>query len=205
MHKEYRKIRRSEKMEYCIAYDIEDENIIDFLPTDIDENIKQKILEAWNQEITREILKIISENQEMTAPKIKETIGHSASTLHENIKKLEDWGLIDTEMIYKGNKQRIIKAKVLCVTKNPKSKEKFKRFFQGLFIDSNKSKIVIKFLSKNPKKYFSLEEISAGTKIPTDEVEILLNNWDSQITRRFSDFLKKKPFEKKVLYKYIKY
>lgn len=189
-------------MKYCVSYDVEKENIIDFLPTDIDGVIKNKILEAWNQEITKEILKVVSEHREITAPKIRELIGHSASTLHENIKKLEDNELIETEMIYKGNKQKIIKAKILCITKNPKSKAKFQKFFQGLFIDSNKSKKITEFLSKNKNKFYSIEEISAKTKIPSDEIEIILNNWESQITRSFSDFLKEKPFEKKTLYRF---
>ena len=191
-------------MEYCIYYDKRNESIIDFLPTSLDSKVKQKITEVWNQEITREILKIISEEEEITAPKIKEKIGHSASTLHENIKKLEDLKLIKSEMSYKGNKKKIIKAKVLCVTKNPSYKEKFQRFFQGLFVDSKNSKKIIECLEKNPNKYLSIEEISLKTKIPVDEIEILLKNWESQITRSFSDFMKEKPFEKKTLYKFKK-
>lgn len=191
-------------MKYCVQYDVEKGNIIGFLPTDIEDSIKNKILEVWNQEITKEILKILSEKGELTAPKIREEIGHSASTLHENIKKLEDLKLIETQMIYKGNKQKIISPKILCVTKNPRSKERFQKFFQGLFTDSDKSKKIIEFLKKNPKNYFTIEEISAKTKIPADEIEIHLNNWESHITRSFSDFLKKKPFEKKVEYRYKK-
>jgi DNA-binding Lrp family transcriptional regulator len=191
-------------MEYCIYYDIENETIIDFFPNDIDNKIKQNITEAWSQEITKQILKVISEHGEITAPKIKEVIGHSASTLHENIKKLEDLKLIKTEMSYKGNKKKIIKPKILCVTKNPKSKENFQKFFQGLFIDSNNNKKIIECLSKNSNKYLSSEEISLKTKIPVDEIEIIMKNWESQITRSLSNFLKEKPFEKKILYKYKK-
>lgn len=189
------------KMEYCVCYEAEKNNIIGYLPSDIKDSIKNKILEAWNQKICRDILKTLSEKGEMTAPEIKEKIGHSASTLHENIKKLEDLDLIESEMSYKGNKKKIIKPKVLCITKNPKYKERFQRFFQGLFVDSDKTKKIIEFLDKHPKKYFSIEEISARTKIPSDEIEILLNNWESQITRSLSNFLREKPFEKKVLYK----
>lgn len=189
------------QLKYCLYYDIETGNIIDFLPTEIDDSIKNSMTEAWSQEITRDILKILSESGEMTAPKIKEKIGHSASTLHENIKKLESAGLIDTQMIYKGNKQKIIRAKILCVTKSPKSKETFERFFQGLFTDSKKTKSIINFLEKNPTQYYTVEEISAKIGMPADEIEILLKNWDSQITRSFTDFLKEKPFEKKTLYR----
>jgi hypothetical protein len=191
-------------MEYCIYYDIENETIIDYLPSDLDNKTKQSIIEAWGQEITKQILKVVSEYGEITAPKIKEVIGHSASTLHENIKKLEDLKLIKTEMIYKGNKKKVIMPRLLCVTKNPKSKEKFQKFFQGLFIDSNNSKKIIEFLSNNSKKFFSIEEISIKTKIPVDEIEIIMNNWESNITRSFSDFMKEKPFERKTLYKYKK-
>ncbi|MFT4304647.1 MAG: winged helix-turn-helix transcriptional regulator [Candidatus Woesearchaeota archaeon] len=189
-------------MEYCIYYDKRNEAIIDFLPADIDSKVKQKITEVWNQEITREILKIISEEDEITAPKIKEKIGHSASTLHENIKKLEDLKLIESKMIFKGNKKKIIKPKILCVTKNPNYKEKFQKFFQGLFVDTKNTKKIIECLERNKNKFLSIEEISIKTKIPVDEIEILLKNWDSQITRSLSDFMKEKPFEKKTLYKY---
>ncbi|MGM5485357.1 MAG: winged helix-turn-helix transcriptional regulator [Nanobdellota archaeon] len=189
-------------MEYCIAYNKNSKEIIDFLPVEIDEKVKNNIIEVWNQKISREILITLSEQGEMTAPKIKEKIGHSASTLHENIKNLEEKGLIKTEMIYKGNKQKVIKPKVLCITKNPRSKERFKRFFRGLFVDTNNNKKIIEFLKQHPQKYFSIEEISAKTKIPSDEIEILLNNWESQITRSFSDFMKEKPFEKKTLYRF---
>lgn len=191
-------------MDYCVYYDIETQNIIDYLPKDIENSIKQNIIEAWGQEITREILKIVSEFGEITAPEIKKEIGHSSSTLHENIKKLEDLDLINTEMSYKGNKKKIISPKLFCVTKNPSNKEKFQKFFQGLFIDSTNSKKIIECLEKNSKKFLSLEEISIKTKIPVDEIEILLNNWDSQITRTLSDFMKKKPFEKKIMYKFKK-
>jgi DNA-binding transcriptional regulator GbsR (MarR family) len=191
-------------MEYCIYYDTKNEGIIDFLPTDIDNKTKQSIVEAWSQSITRDILKIVSENNEITAPQIKDLIGHSASTLHENIKKLEDLNLIKTEMIFKGNKKKIIKPRLLCVTKNPIYKERFQKFFQGLFFDSNKSKKIIDCLSKNPKKYWSIEEISIKTKVPVDEIEILFKNWETQITRSLNDFMKEKPFEKKILYKFKK-
>lgn len=191
-------------MEYCIYYDIKDQSIIDYLPTEIENSVKQNIIEAWGQEITREILKIVSEHGEITAPQIKEAIGHSSSTLHENIKKLEELDLIKTEMIYTGNKKKIIIPKLLCVTKNPSYKARFQNFFQGLFIDSKNSQKIIECLEKNSKKFLSVEEISIKTKIPVDEIEILLKNWDSQITRSLSDFMKQKPFEKKIMYKFKK-
>lgn len=188
-------------MRYCIAYDKRKGNIIDFLPIDINDKIKNNIMEVWNNEICREILITLSEKGEMTAPELKKEIGHSASTLHENIKKLSDKDLIETKMVYEGNKKKVIKSRVLCITKNPKSKEMFKRFFRGLFVDTKKNQKIIEFLKKNPGKYFSVEEIAAKTKIPSDEIEILLENWDSQITRSFKDFLKEKPFEKKTMYR----
>jgi DNA-binding MarR family transcriptional regulator len=194
-------MKGEQNVKYCLYYNSEDGNIVDFLPADIDSKIKNSIIEAWNQDIQREILKVLSEEEEMTSPTIKKRIGHSASTLHENIKKLEDASLIETTMSYEGNKQKIIRPRVLCVTKNPKSKERFQRFFQGLFTDSDKTKIVLDYMRSSPEKYLTTEEISAKTKIPVDEIEILLSNWESQITRSFSDFMKEKPFEKKTLYK----
>ena len=188
-------------MKYCVYYDNKKDSIIDFFPNDIDENLKNKIIKAWGQRINREILKHLSTIEETTAPKIKDDIGHSTSTLHDNIKKLEDLELIETEMIYSQNKQKIIKPKILFVTKNPKSRVRFQKFFQGLFIDTEATEKIVKHLKSNPEKFFTPEEISLGTKIPIDEVELLLNNWDSQVTRTFSDFLKEKPFEKKTLYK----
>ena len=87
----------------------------------------------------KNILILLSNEGEITVPRIKETIGHSMSTLHENIKKLEDADLISTKMVYKLKKQKIIEPKILFATKNPKYKTKLKRFFQGLWVNSKKS------------------------------------------------------------------
>ena len=63
---------------------------------------------------------------------IKSIIGNSVSKLHENIRRLEDYKLIQTNMVYKEKKQKIISPMVLCVTKNPKYKTVLKKFFQGI-------------------------------------------------------------------------
>ena len=159
-------------------------------------------MELWAQEIPRKIMMFLSTEHDVTAPKIKQAIGHSVSTLHENIKKLEDAGLIETKMIYVGNKQKIIKPRVVFVTKNPVFKSVVKNFLaKGFWIDSKNSRKVIGFLQENHDRSFTAEQISAKTKVPVDEIHTLLSNWDSQITRAFSDFLKEKPFEKYVMYK----
>ncbi|MFW5852744.1 MAG: winged helix-turn-helix domain-containing protein [Nanoarchaeota archaeon] len=187
----------------CIAYyDKKTLEILDFLPKNIDNSLQSKILEAWSQEIPRKILMFLSTESQVTAPKIKTAIGHSVSTLHENIKKLEDYNLIKTEMIYVGNKQKVIKPKVIFVTKNPMFRSVVNSFLsKGFWIDSKKSRKIMDFLQKNYTKEFTAEEISSKTGIPVDEIHSLLSNWDSQITRAFSDFLREKPFEKKILYK----
>lgn len=188
-------------MDYCIYYDNKNQKLLEILPKNISSNVKDVLVKLWNQRLAREILITLSDKGEMTVPEIKSRIGHSMSTLHENITKLAINKLIDYEMSYKGNKKKLIVSKVLCITKNSKFKSSFKRFFQGLWINSDNSKKIIKFLDSNPNKYFSIEEISIKTKIPVDEIEIALSNWESQLTRTFSDFLKEKPFEKKVMYK----
>ena len=186
----------------CIAYyDKKTMEVLDFLPKSIDGSFQSKVLELWSQDIPRKILMFLSTENQVTAPKIKSAIGHSVSTLHENIKKLEDAGLITTEMIYVGNKQKIIKPRVVFVTKNPMFRSVVKNFLsKGFWIDSKKSRKIIEFLQKNYTKSFTAEEISSKTGVPVDEIHALLSNWDSQITRAFSDFLKDKPFEKKVYY-----
>jgi hypothetical protein len=189
-------------MKIFVYYDKRSEAILDFFPSDIPEDKKHAIRQMWNQDIARRILLFLSNKDDITAPLIKQQIGHSMSTLHENIKKLEMSGLIETKMVYKGNKQKIIKTNILCVSKNTALTEKITRFLnQGLWVDTDRSKKIIKFLDKNPEKFFSVEEISAKTGIQVDEVDTLLRNWDNQITRAFSDFLKKSPFKKKTLYK----
>ena len=189
-------------MDYCAYYDIKNLQIVDFWPNNIDVSIKNRIRHIWNQEIPRKILQVLSSEDDVTVPKIKEKIGHSMSTLHENIKKLEDAKLIETNMIYIKNKQKIIKPKILFVTKNPKLKKKLTTFLnKGLWVDSRKTHRIIDLLNSKSDKFFTVEEISIKTKIPVDEVMVLLDNWESQITRAFSDFLKDKPFEKRVLYR----
>lgn len=189
-------------MECCAYYDKKTLQVIDILPKNISNNLRARILDLWSQDIPRKILMYLSTEQEVTAPKIKSAIGHSVSTLHENIKKLEDAGLISTEMVYVGNKKKIIKPNIIFVTKNPVFKAVVKNFLsKGFWIDSKKSTSVIEFLQKNHHRSFTAEEISTKTKVPVDEIHTLLSNWDSQITRAFSDFLKERPFEKIVLYK----
>ena len=85
--------------EICVYYDYKNDNIIDFFPSNIDPETKTQVRGLWSQDIPRKILKLLSTEQEVTAPKIKDKIGHSMSTLHENIKKIEDAHLIQTKMI----------------------------------------------------------------------------------------------------------
>jgi len=188
--------------QYIIYYDKKTESIIDFFPNNLPESIRQSITEIWMQPICREILKLLSQNDKITAPVIQESIGHSMSTLHENIKRLETAGLIKATMSYKVNKQKIIETNLLAISKNTKLTETITKFLnQGLWVDTSRSDKIIDFLQKNSDTYYTIEEISAKTGIQLDEVQTLLDNWDSQITRAFSDFMKKQPFEKRVLYK----
>ncbi|MBN2881864.1 hypothetical protein JXM83_07490 [Candidatus Woesearchaeota archaeon] len=195
----------SSSFEVCVYFDKRSGNILDFLPKDIDEELKTNIMLYWNQEIPRKILQFLCiEDEGVTSPRIKEQIGHSMSTLHENIKKLEIVGLIKTSMIYEGNKQKIIKPRILFVSQNTTLTKSITSFLnRGLWVDSKRSQTIIDFLMNNSDKYFTPEEISAKTGIQVDEVITLLDNWDSTVTRAFSQFMKTKPFEKKVLYKGI--
>ena len=188
-------------MKYCVYYNNKDMNIIEITPTSISPADRSRIEKIWNQGIARDILIEVSREEEITATVIKDKIGHSSSTLHENLSKLEQSGLISTEMVYKGNKQKIIRSNIIAVSKNPEHKRRFNKYFQGIWINSEKSRKIVGFLKKNNKKFFTTEEIASQTDTPIDDVEIILNNWDSYTTRALSDFLKKKPFEKKVLYK----
>jgi DNA-binding Lrp family transcriptional regulator len=190
----------TENLQYCVYYDSRTEDIIDFFPTDASADFRAKVITAWSQEIPRKILKELS-GQNLTMQELKSRIGHSNSTLHENIKKLEELGLIHTQIIYEGNKIRVLGARILFVTKNPEYKAKVQKFFQGMWVNSEHNKRVIDFLQDNPDKFFTADQVAAKTNIPVDEVEIILSNWDSQVTRSLSDFLKSKPFEKKVLYR----
>ncbi len=181
-------------MKIFVYYDKRSNSIVDFLPSDLAEEQKNDIRQIWSQDIPRNILLLLSKEDSITAPIIKKHIGHSMSTLHENIRRLEDAKLIETKMIYRGNKQKIIQTNVLCVSKNTPLSEKITRFLnQGLWVDSERSRKIIDFLTKNSETYFSVDEISAKTGIQVDEVQTLLQNWDSQVTRSFSDFLKKTP------------
>jgi DNA-binding transcriptional regulator GbsR (MarR family) len=185
----------------CVYYDQDSYEILDVLPRDTDAGTIAKINEVWNQDIPRKILIEISSQDEITASDIKKIIGHSMSTLHENIERLQSLGLIKTKMVYEQNKKKIITPNVLFVTRNPKFKESFQRFFQGIWVDSKKTQKVIDYLQRHHDRYFSAEELSAKLDIPVDDIQLLLSNWDSQTTRALSHFLKEKPFEKKVMYK----
>jgi hypothetical protein len=187
-------------LQYCVYYEAATEAITEFFPADITADLKNKIIGAWQQEIPRKILKELSV-KELTMQELKGLIGHSNSTLHENIKKLEEAGLIYSAIIYEGNKIRVLQPRFLLVTKNPEFKTKVQRFFQGMWVNSDNNKKVIGYLQDNADKYFTADQIAAKTGVPVDEVELLLSNWDSQFTRSLSDFLKQKPFEKKVLYR----
>lgn len=187
-----------------VYYDTKTEKIQDFLPKDIGNEIKANIINFWQQPIPRQVLKLLSEQESVTAPRIKEEIGHSMSTLHETIKRLEDADLIKTQMIYEGNKQKIITPLVFFVTQNPTFTAILKKAAnQGVWIDSEKSKRIMQFMEKNTGEFFSAEDISRKLKIPVDEVGTLLENWNSQFNRGISDFLKAKPFERRVSYRFI--
>ncbi|MEM4755936.1 MAG: winged helix-turn-helix transcriptional regulator [Candidatus Woesearchaeota archaeon] len=192
------------KIKYCVYYNAENYAILDILPKELDEQFRSRLVMMWSEQIPREILLTLSSNGEMSATQIREIIGHSSSTLHENIKKLEEFGLVETEISYVGNKQRMIKPKVLFISKNPKFRRMLQRFFQGLYIEDEKMKKILGVLNANPDKYFTADELSLKTGVPADEIELLLSTWDSQLSRSFTDFLKKKPFEKKTLYKAAK-
>jgi DNA-binding Lrp family transcriptional regulator len=186
--------------QYCVYYDKDSEEIQDFFPTHIDADLRNTAINAWEQEIPKKILQNLTEG-DLTMQELRKKIGHSNSTLHENVKKLEDMGLIHTELIYEGNKIRILKPVFLFVHQNPKSKVQLKKFFQGLWVDSEANSTVVDFLRKNSEDFFTADEIAAKTNLPVDEVELVLSNWESKVTRALSDFTKKKPFEKKVLYR----
>lgn len=192
--------------EFCVYFDKKTYALVDFFPKEIDEELKNNITLYWNQEIPRKILQMLcTEEDGLTSPRIKDTIGHSMSTLHENIKKLEQSGLVKTEMIYEGNKQKVIKPRILFVSQNTQLTKGITAFLnKGLWVDSKRSKTIIDFLNKNSDKYFTPEEISVKTQIQVDEVRTLLDNWDSMATRAFSQFMKPIPFEKKILYKGLK-
>ena len=185
---------------YCVYYDKETEEIQDFFPAHIDADLRNTVINSWEQEIPRKILRALSEG-EKTMQELRKEIGHSNSTLHENVKKLEELDLIQTKLIYEGNKIRVLEPKFLFVTKNPSSKAQLKKFFQGLWVDGETNQVVIDFLQQHHQKYWTADEIAAKTNLPVDDVELALSNWDSKVTRALSDFMKQKPFEKKTLYR----
>ncbi|MFT4250482.1 MAG: winged helix-turn-helix transcriptional regulator [Candidatus Woesearchaeota archaeon] len=186
--------------QYCVYYDKETEEIQDFFPTSITADRRNTVITAWEQEIQRKILKSLSEG-DLTMQELRKTIGHSNSTLHENVKKLEEQELIHTQLIYEGNKIRVLKPAFLFVTQNPKGKAQIKKFFQGIWVDSETNKKVIDFLKQNNQEYYTAEEIAAKTRLPVDDVQLALNNWESTVTRALSDVNKQQPFQKKILYK----
>ncbi len=184
----------------CIYYD-NNYNIIEVLPKELDQNIRFKIYELWGNEIIRKILITVSRHEKISMQELKKKIGHSISTIYDYLKRLNDLNLVKLEKKYKEKKQLIITSKVICVTRNKQFKVLINKFFKGLWINSENMKKIIEFLRRNKDRYYTAEEISVNTNIPVDEVELLLSNWDSQLTRAVSDFLKEPPFEKKVLYK----
>lgn len=185
---------------YCVYYEPKTEKILDFLPVHIDGAVKSTVITTWDQKIPRKILKALSEGP-LTMQELRNKIGHSTSTLHENVLKLEDLGLVSTKLIYEGNKIRKLNPEFLFVTKSPRFKTAVQRFFQGIWVNSDASEKVVQFLKAHPDDYFTAEEIAAKTNLSVDEVELALSNWDSQVTRALSDFLKKKPFEKRITYR----
>lgn len=189
------------KMKCCVYYDNATGRIIDIIPDSIEAGLRSEIERYWAQEIPRQLLINISKYEETNAAQIKSEIGHSSSTLHENIRKLEKAGLIEAKMAYKGNKVKVIRPKMIAVSKNPEHKRKFKVYFKGIWVESEKSRRITEFLRKNKDRFYTAEEISTHTKVPVDDVELLLSNWDSYTTRALSDFFKERPFIKKVMYK----
>lgn len=187
-------------MEICVYYDEKKEFILDISPRELDPEIKNKLEEVWNQPISRKILLLVSQGIDRL-PDIQKEIGHSSSTLHTAVERLNQLGFLTFKMVYTGNKQKILSSDVLCVSKNPGSKIALQKFFQGLWINSTKTKKIIKVIQSNPSKWWTPEELSIKTKIPVDEISLLLSNFDSPTTKALSQFLKDPPFEKKVAYK----
>ena len=188
-------------MNACVYYENRTNQILDILPKETDNKLKSKIYEVWGNEINKKVLITLSMFDELSISELKRLVGHSISTIHDSVSKLESDGLIESEITYVNNKKKMLRPKIIFITKNPRFKIAFQKFFQGIWIDSKKTNKIIEFLGKYNKKYFTTEEISSKLKIPVDEVEILMSNWESPATRTLSNFLKERPFEKKVLYK----
>ncbi|MBD3209213.1 winged helix-turn-helix domain-containing protein [Candidatus Woesearchaeota archaeon] len=187
-------------MDICVYYDEKKGLILDISPRELPPEVKNNVEEAWTQPILKNILILLSEGVQRL-PDIQTRIGHSPSTLHAAVERLEQAGLITTKMIYKGNKQKVLTPNVLCVTKNPKSKIGIQKFFQGLWINSHKTNTIIKTMQDNKKKWWSAEELSLKLKMPVDEISLLLSNFDSPMTKALSHVLKEPPFEKKTLFR----
>ncbi|MEM4396061.1 MAG: winged helix-turn-helix domain-containing protein [Candidatus Woesearchaeota archaeon] len=190
--------------ELCVYYELGSEKLLDFFPkSKITPEMLKNISVAWENPIYRKILKYLSENKNVKLIELAENLNHSVSTISEAINRLESLALVTSELSFEGKKQRVINSKVLFVTKNPELKKIFNNLInQGIWIDMKKTKQIIEYLKKNKDKFLSVEEISLGTKIPVDEVRTLLENYDSFITRSFSEAFKETPFEKITLYKY---
>ncbi|MEM1988221.1 MAG: winged helix-turn-helix domain-containing protein [Candidatus Woesearchaeota archaeon] len=190
--------------ELCVYYELGSEKLLDFFPkSKITPEMLKNISVAWENPIYRKILKYLSENKNVKLIELAENLNHSVSTISEAINRLESLALVSSELSFEGKKQRVINSKVLFVTKNPELKKIFNNLInQGIWIDMKKTKQIIEYLKKNKDKFLSVEEISLGTKIPVDEVRTLLENYDSFITRSFSEAFKETPFEKITLYKY---
>ena len=165
-------------MQICVYYDEKKEYILDISPRGVDPEVRTKLEEAWNQPILRKILILLSQGIDRL-PDIQQEIGHSPSTLHAAVQRLSQAGFLTYKMVYTGNKQKILTSNVLCVTKNPDSKIALQKFFQGLWIDSAKTKRIIKAMQTNKTKWWTPEELSVKTKIPVDEIALLLSNFDS--------------------------
>lgn len=196
--KEYN--HKQEVMNICVYYEGQNKSIIDIIPHDLEEKQKANIAKFWQQPIMQKILIALSEGKTMTLSMLAEELGHSPSTIHDAIKRLEEAELISTEISYKKKKQRIIRSHVLFVTKSPKFKEALAKFFQGLWVDSQDTNAIITFLKENSNNRYSAEEISAALHIPVDRVELALSNWDSIITRGLSQINKEVPFTKRITY-----
>lgn len=184
----------------CVYYESENNNILDIVPHEVDDELKANITKSWQQPICQKILKALSTNNSMTISSLASELGHSVSTIHENIRKLEQQELISTNISYEKKKQRVITSNILFATKSPKYKEALSKFFQGLWVNSKDSNTIIEYLEKNKPKKFTVAELSAGTNLPIHRVEIALSNWDNIITRGVSQVNKEQPFVKEVTY-----
>jgi len=185
-------------MDICVYYN--DDYIVDITPRELDPRTRSRVEELWSQPIPRKILIHLSQGETRMSA-IQAKIGHSASTLHEAVQRLVTANLISYEMSYKGRKHKVLTTRVLCVTKNPKSKARLQKFFQGLWVDSEKTKRILLAIESDKNKWWTPEELSVKTDIAVDEIGLLLSNFDSQTTRALSHFLKKPPFEKKTSYR----